>query len=191
MRVVYVNSRPAKPFKCPAHDRMNPSSQPDNPFSLLGLACRFDIDFSTLEQAYFEALSHAHPDRFQDPFEQADAADRSSRINEAFQTLKDPLQRAEALIALITDGGHDARDLPEEFLMQMMEMREYMETAIADQDHVALARLKSWADDQQEQHLARIASLFQAHQAGDQATSLQQQINALRYIQRMIEQMPR
>jgi molecular chaperone HscB len=107
-----------------------------NHFELFGLPIRYAIDTDLLADRY-RALQHAlHPDRF------AAAGDRekrlsmqaSVRVNEAFQLLKDPLERARYLLVLHTgdtDGENETtRDMA--FLMEQMELRETL-SEIKDQ----------------------------------------------------------
>ena len=68
-----------------------------------------------------------------------------------------------------------------------------MEEAVATDDQAELDRLRAWANDQRQTHLAKMADLFRDAAAplppGD-AKAIRLELNALRYIQRMLEQMP-
>lgn len=165
-----------------------------NPFELFDLPCRFDIDQSQLQKRYFAAAANNHPDRFSDPIEQADAAETTARITQAYRTLSDPELRAKWLLGQMVGSqpDHDSDALPPDMLMQMMEIREDMEQAIADNDQQKLAELRQWANDQQAVYLKRIGELFADDQIsdGEKAQAIQLQLNALRYVRRMIEQMP-
>ena len=71
-------------------------------FELFGLAPAFAVDAEALERSYREIQSRVHPDRFAHA---GDAERRASlqwttRVNEAFQTLKDPVARARHLLEL-------------------------------------------------------------------------------------------
>lgn len=160
-----------------------------DPFDMFGLEPRFDLDEDELRQRYMTAAAEAHPDRYTDPIEQADAADRASLLNEAYRTLLDPERRANAL--LLTLGGTTKEDdnaLPPDLLMDMMDVRERMEDAIASEDTDELAALREWAAGQRAAHLERV-SLLLAGDAPD-VRQARMELNALRYIERMIEQMP-
>ena len=71
-------------------------------FVLFGLPVSFDVDRKTLAERYRELQRTVHPDRF------ANAADSerrlsvqmAARVNEGFQTLKDPLARGRYMLEL-------------------------------------------------------------------------------------------
>lgn len=160
-----------------------------DPFAALGLPRKFDLDEAELHDRYVKAAAATHPDRFTDPVDQAEAADRAALLNEAYQTLLDPEKRANAL--LVTLGGaakEDDNALPPDLLMDMMDVRERMEEAIATEDAAALAELRAWAASKRDEHLANVTALL----SGDapQLKPVRMELNALRYIERMLEQMP-
>lgn len=105
-------------------------------FERLALPRRFSVDPGALESAYLERSRAVHPDFFQSctAGEQAASEDLSAGVNEAYLTLKDPFRRAEHLLALL--GGPSAaevKEIPPAFLMEMMELREAVESATPDQ----------------------------------------------------------
>lgn len=116
-------------------------------FTLFQLEPVFDIDTASLEQTYRTLAARFHPDKFAaaSAFEQKQAMMMSSTLNEAYRTLKSPIDRA---AYLLKQHGIDA-DAPEhtsftpEFLMQQMEWREALEDARAARDDAGLARLDS------------------------------------------------
>jgi len=71
-------------------------------FDLFGLQPAFAVDEVRLERAYREIQSRVHPDRFAHA---GDAERRASlqwttRVNEAYRALKNPVQRASHLLEL-------------------------------------------------------------------------------------------
>lgn len=180
-----------------------------DPFALLGLPRRFDLDAAELQRRFIQASAANHPDRFTDALDQADAADRSAAINEAYRLLLDPQSRAEALLDLLEAeagaGGPsagrtparaaaDAKALPPNLLMEMMEARERMEEAQASDDQAALAELATWARRERDKRLAHLGGLLSAGATGGgeaRAAALREarlELNAIRYFGRMIEQ---
>src|ERR1700752_4116021 len=82
--------------------RASTSSGLQNHFELFGLSPSYGMDEETLEKAYREIQARVHPDRFAHA---GDAERRASlqwttRVNEAYRTLKDPMQRAKHLLEL-------------------------------------------------------------------------------------------
>jgi molecular chaperone HscB len=174
------------------------SDPANSPFGLLGLPPRFDLDEAELHRRFIQASAAAHPDRFTDPLDQADAAERAAAINDAYRTLKDPESRANALLALLGGAASgDDKSLPPDLLMEMMEVRERMEDAIASADEKAMRELIQWAHEQRSEHLQRVGELLKRAQetpagAAREAAlkNVRLELNALRYFQRMIEQSP-
>jgi molecular chaperone HscB len=104
-----------------------------NHFDLFGLAPAYALETEKLERAYREIQSQVHPDRFAHA---GDAERRASlqwttRVNEAYRTLKDPVQRARHILELhgVDVAFETNTAMPAEFLMQQMELRETLESA--------------------------------------------------------------
>ena len=117
-----------------------------NHFELFGLEPGYALDPERLDRAYREIQARIHPDRFAHA---GDAERRASmqwttRVNEAYRTLKSPVQRARYLLDL---NGVDAAletntAMPAEFLVRQLEMREALEQGEARRDPGALERLR-------------------------------------------------
>jgi molecular chaperone HscB len=114
-------------------------------FSLFGLNRAFRLDLSDLDSRYRDIQAQVHPDRF------VNAGDAERRLsmqwathaNEAYQTLKKPLERAKYLLHLT---GHDIQAesntaMPTDFLMEQMEWREAVIDARNGGDHHELEHL--------------------------------------------------
>lgn len=114
-------------------------------FNLFQLEPSFNIDTVALEQSYRALAARFHPDKFASAsaFEQKQAVMMSSTINDAYRTLKSPIDRA---AYLLKSQNIDA-DAPEhtsfspEFLMQQMEWRETLMDAQMEQNHDAIRAL--------------------------------------------------
>ena len=116
-------------------------------FELFGLAAAFGLETEALERSYRDIQARVHPDRFAHA---GDAERRASlqwttRVNEAYRTLKDPVQRAKHLLELhgIDVAFETNTAMPPEFLMQQMELREALESATAAQDASRLDTLRA------------------------------------------------
>lgn len=71
-------------------------------FSYFSLPRHLEIDLAALEQSFYAQSRRLHPDRFaaRPAAEQADALARSSALNDAYRTLRDPIGRTEYLLRL-------------------------------------------------------------------------------------------
>src|SRR3954462_13487469 len=116
-------------------------------FDLFGLQPAFAVDEERLQSAYREIQSRVHPDRFAHA---GDAERRASlqwttRVNEAYRALRNPVQRASHFLSLhgVDVAFETNTAMPEAFLMQQMELRESLEDAVATKNLAALASLQS------------------------------------------------
>ena len=99
-----------------------------NHFELFGLTPAYALETVSLERSYREIQSRFHPDRYAHA---GDAERRASmqwttRVNEAYRTLKSPVQRAKYLLEM---NGVDVQfetstQMPSAFLLQQLELRE-------------------------------------------------------------------
>jgi len=133
---------PVKPgaLFCPACEAVQPPGQTDH-FARLGLGVSFDLDHHDLERRYFDMQRRLHPDRFaaKPAQERALSQQQAVSLNEAYETLKDPLSRAYYMIHLevaevLPEGCNLVNDT--ELLVETMELREALAEAgtVADVD---------------------------------------------------------
>src|SRR4051812_12247850 len=117
-----------------------------NHFELFGLTPRFDLDLSALDGRYRELQREVHPDRFAaaPQAEQRASMELATRVNEAYRTLKSPVERARYLLALhgVDPQFETNTAMPEEFLTQQLELREALEQAIDAESGAKLATLR-------------------------------------------------
>ena len=71
-------------------------------FEVFSLPPRFRIELPVLEKSFYRLSREVHPDRFasRPADEQAEATERSSLLNNAYRTLRDPIRRTEYLLQL-------------------------------------------------------------------------------------------
>ena len=117
-----------------------------NHFELFDLAPSYSIDTEQLESSYKELQSLVPPDRYA---QAADADRRASmqwttRVNQAYGTLKDPVQRARYLLELhgVDVGFETNTQMPTDFLLQQLETREQLEEALQKKDSGFLDSLR-------------------------------------------------
>jgi molecular chaperone HscB len=127
--------------------RASTSSGLQSHFELFGLAPGFALEREALERSYREIQSQVHPDRFAHA---GDAERRASlqwttRVNEAYRTLKDPVQRARHILELhgVDVAFETNTQMPTDFLMQQLELREELERALAGKDALSLDGLRA------------------------------------------------
>ena len=134
-----------------------------NHFELFGLTPAYALDLGHLDRAYREIQSEVHPDRFAHA---GDAERRASmqmttQVNEAYRTLKSPVQRARYLLELNgVDAGFESNTaMPPEFLTRQMELREALDDA---RDVATLDRLQKNVAEEKREIEKRIAELIDA-----------------------------
>jgi molecular chaperone HscB len=105
---------------------MSISSLSANYFELFELPVSFDIDKERLVNCYRDLQHVVHPDKYVNASEKERrlAMQKAVQINEAFQTLKNPLSRAMYLLQLQGIDKDNQTDMDGEFLMAQMELRE-------------------------------------------------------------------
>jgi molecular chaperone HscB len=166
----------------------------EDAFELLGLPRRYEIDRHQLEAAFLRRSAAMHPDRFPDPLRQAEAEEASAKLNDARALLLDDERRANELLRLLGGPAKDQdNSLPNGFLVDMMDVRQDMEQALASGDPRERERLERWALDQRAAYRDGVAALFEqvpldAGARRSVLSQIRQQLNAWRYIERMIEQ---
>jgi molecular chaperone HscB len=118
-----------------------------NHFELFNLEPAYAINGAALEQAYRDLQALIHPDRYA----QAGDAERlaslqlTTRVNEAYRALKDPVQRAKHILELhgVDVAFETNTQMPTDFLMQQLELREELEGAVAKKNFAFLDALRS------------------------------------------------
>ncbi|HEY6895745.1 MAG TPA: Fe-S protein assembly co-chaperone HscB [Rhodocyclaceae bacterium] len=114
-------------------------------FSLFGLPVAFAINADELDRRYRELLGRVHPDKHVNlsDADQRVAMQWATRANEAYQVLKNPLQRAHYLLLLKAhDPGVESNtSMPTDFLVAQLELREQASQAESDRDMEALESL--------------------------------------------------
>lgn len=122
-------------------------------FTLFGLPAGYHLDTQALATRFQDLQRQYHPDRFASgtSAEQLAAVQHSATINQAWQTLRHPLLRAEYLLSLhgfdLASEQHTVRDTA--FLMEQLELREEL-------DEIEQAR----DTDRLEGFLKRVAAMY-------------------------------
>ncbi len=153
-------------------------------FNLFNLPVQFDLDMAVLDDAYRHVQRLVHPDRFvtASEAEKRAAVQYASLVNDAYQTLRDPLKRAVHLCGLngVSVEGESRQQMDPLFLMAQMDWRERLETARAAGDRAGLQAL---AEEQMEQHEMQLQTAkehLDAHRFKDAAV----EVNKLMFLER-------
>ncbi len=147
-----------------------------NFFELFNLPMQFDVDGKALDTAYRNIQRLVHPDRFvtAPEAEKRAAVQYASLVNDAYQTLKDPIKRAGHLCALngvpMESGAHIQMDPL--FLMEQMDWREKLEAAQYSDDREALQALDREQAVLREGQLMAVKACLDAHRFKDAATEI-------------------
>ncbi|MCC7045523.1 MAG: Fe-S protein assembly co-chaperone HscB [Alphaproteobacteria bacterium] len=148
---------------CAACGAVQPPGAADH-FARLGLPRCFAIDLAELDRRYFALQRQLHPDRFvrRAPRERAISQSQAASLNEAYETLRDPLSRAVYLlrlqgVELEPPGGQTISD--PDLLMEAMEMREALAEA---GDAASVAVLARRIESERAAALTTLATAFAA-----------------------------
>ena len=157
-----------------------------NHFELLGLPLAYGVDPARLEQGYRDLQSRVHPDRHAagSEAERRVAMQWATRANEAYRTLRDPVERARYLLSLKGyDTGEESNTaMPPDFLMQQMEWRESVAAASAARDGEALRRLHAEIADDRDAMIGLLGKALDRESNYDAGCSL---VRKLRFLDKL------
>ena len=158
-----------------------------NHFELFGLPQTYALDRDMLDSAYRELQNAVHPDRFaaKPEAEQRVAMQWATQANEAYQTLKHPVNRGVYLLRL---QGIDALDashtkMAPAFLMQQMEWREAIEDARAEK---SMAALDALTDELRKMHRQIEAQLADVIDKAHDYAAASEAVRQLRFMDKLI-----
>src|SRR5580698_5866406 len=152
-------------------------------FEIFSLPPHLTIDTPALEKSFYALSRRLHPDRFaaRSAAEQETALAESSRLNDAYRTLKDPIARTEYLLKLEgieleeqssaataaarTSGTQKKQVVPEDLLeeafelnMQLEEMRAAKKMAAAGDPESADPQLRRDLESAKAEFDAKLAA---------------------------------
>ncbi len=132
-----------------------------NHFELFGLPSQFKLDGSLLSSQFRELQKRFHPDNFATGSERDRlmAVQKAAQINDAYQVLKNPISRAEYILAEqgVEIRGEQQTMQDPMFLMEQMELREELEEIADSSDpESALFDFDSKVSKMYKQHLASV-----------------------------------
>ncbi|PQJ68362.1 co-chaperone HscB [Photobacterium angustum] len=140
-----------------------------NHFELFGLPFQFELDNSLLASQFRELQRRFHPDNYATASERDRllSVQKAAQINDAFQTLKNPVSRAEYMLAERDEDIRGEQKTLQDmaFLMQQMELREALEAIPDSSDpESALFDFEQQASAMYKEQLAQLAELLNNEQ---------------------------
>jgi molecular chaperone HscB len=172
-------------------------------FEVLGLPRRYHLDGAELEARYLALQKETHPDRFAKalPRERLEAMVRNTELNDAYKTIKHEIRRAEYLLKIEgIDIGDEkpqaATDATKQLvvdphlLMEIMELREQLAEARAEEDLPRVEALAAGVRARQAAALAIVDRGFGAYESGDrsQLDAIARALVSLRYYGRFMDE---
>ncbi|RDH87803.1 MAG: Fe-S protein assembly co-chaperone HscB [endosymbiont of Escarpia spicata] len=160
-----------------------------NYFELFGLPVGFIVDADSLSDRYRDLQRAIHPDRYANASEQERllSLQGASRINEAFETLKDPIARATYLLTMhgIEMDAQKETTSDMAFLMQQMELREELE-GVRNQDdpYEAVLDLRGRINKQIKTLVGQMAVQFESA-TPDQLEDAREILRKMRFLQKL------
>jgi molecular chaperone HscB len=159
-----------------------------DPFATLGIPRQYEVDLATVERTHRELSRALHPDRFVGaaPSERRAALARAIEVNEAWRVVRDPIRRAEALLALADVAVGEDREpkADPEFLMEMLEQREALAEARDSRDLPAVRKMAAAIEARAAGVERRLSDGF----ARGEAASLVASVGELRFYRRFLDE---
>jgi molecular chaperone HscB len=116
---------------CPSCGKIQPLPRGTDYFAFFGLPQKLTLDLDTLEQKFHSLSWKLHPDHFARASEDERqlSLDRSSQLNDAYRTLRDPVARTEYLLGLagMRKEGQKKQQAPPELLEEVFELNESLD----------------------------------------------------------------
>ncbi|MBT8230860.1 MAG: Fe-S protein assembly co-chaperone HscB [Bacteroidia bacterium] len=121
-----------------------------NYFELFEIAVSFELDTVELKRKYYVLSKTFHPDRFtlKSETEQLLALNQSTEINKAYRTLKERQSRIRYILELkgvIFVEGQEK--VPQDFLMEMMEINESLMELKLDPEPSSIRRIEKQIEE--------------------------------------------
>jgi molecular chaperone HscB len=179
------------PLGCEACGVLAQWEEAPGAFELFGLAPAWEVDRKALRRALLQLQRLTHPDHAgaTDQAERANAA-----LNHAHEVLSDAFLRADDLIRRLGGPEESAeRQMPQEFLMEVLEWNEALddaaEAAPGSAEREALGPLAEQLRAQREEVLSEVGAALTPLPPSGAADlgPLRRRLNAVRYLSRALE----
>jgi len=155
---------------CPSCGKLQQVAGNEDYFALFGMPRKLWIEMTALEQKFLQLSWKLHPDNFVNATEQERelSLKRSSELNDAYRTLRDPIARVEYLLGLenARKEGEHKQQAPPELLEEVFELNESLdelrEAKSAGSDLAALRSSLESAEKNFGEKLAEVDTRLQA-----------------------------
>ncbi len=171
------------------------------PYETLGLPLAYALDAADLERRLLRFSRVVHPDYFRTAGpELAQRAERhSAALNAAYEVLCDDARRAEWLVeALGGPAAGEEREMPQAFLMEVLEWNEVLEEVRSGGDGATLEPMDASLRAERARELVAVAAALDplpkssADSPADSTDStlrdVRKRLNAVRYIDRTLKE---
>ena len=143
---------------------------------------QFNIDLDRLQKSYRIIQAEIHPDKFvsASQIEKNQSLIKSTEVNDAYQTLKNPIKRAKYLIKINLNSEENNSILPHSFLIQQMEWEEHLES-ISEQKS-ELEKFKLLINGEYQKNLSNLESVCDTDKNWDGAMEI---LNEIQFIDKL------
>jgi molecular chaperone HscB len=135
---IYCSAPPGEGHFCSECGRIQPVPAGIDYFRFLGLPRKLLLDDAALETTFYALSRRFHPDYFMSASDQERQAstERSSLLNDAYRTLREPVSRAQYLLRL--EGYKEAeKTAPPDLLEEVFELNMQVEELRTARKHAA------------------------------------------------------
>jgi molecular chaperone HscB len=165
----------------------------NDPFDLLRIDPAFDVDLQAVEKRVRDLSRVLHPDRHAgaSPAERRLSLGRAIDVNEAWRVVRDPIRRAEALLARagVSFSDKDGPKPDPGFLMDFMQLREALAEAKHRGDPAAVERLATTVAAKNAAAVRRLSDGFSdAQRDASRLGALAAVVGELRYYRRFLDE---
>ncbi len=176
-----------------------------NFFAFFDLPRKLAIDEAGLQKRFYELSRQWHPDRFsrKGAEEQQQALEATSLLNDGYRTLRDPVKRAEYLLAEegFPIGEQRSKDVPADLLEEVFELNMRLEELKGGDDSVRpqleSARINFLSmRDEIDANLRRLFDKYDAAESASETarqalTEIRGALNRRRYIENLVRDVDR
>jgi molecular chaperone HscB len=169
-----------------------------SPFAALGLPMSWEVDGERLQRNLLRFTRLMHPDFFvtAEPEERELAERGSAELNQAFELLSSDVRRGDWLVtALGGPSDQEERQMPQAFLMEVLEWNEALEAARESRqgsaERGALGALKQTLTDERAALLGSVGAKLTPLPEADAPVlrEVRRDLNAVRYIDRALAEL--